>query len=275
MNPAPGATSGVSAESDAKVANDDYATQAAPCARDTGDDLRGPQPGRTHIVSGLLVQTAAAAAARTRCATRRRGRGRRLRGRRNNGPFVLPGNYRATLTVDGKDAQAVTVAVTGDPEITISDADRKVWYETAMDLHQMQIKATEAAEMVQNAHAQLTLLEQQTREGTMPPAVKQSFDSVTKEMEPVRRRLGLVGGGQGGFGGGSENVRGRIGQLKNAIMGSTGLPTNTQLMQIREVKAALPAVIDQANAAAAKLPGLVKEMLGAGAIFPALKPIPK
>ena len=34
-------------------------------------------------------------------------------------------------------------------------------------------------------------------------------------------------------------------------------------MQIREVKAALPLVIDQANAAAAKMPGLVKEMLGA------------
>jgi len=84
-----------------------------------------------------------------------------------------------------------------------------------------------------------------------PPAVKQSFDNVTKEMEAVRRRLGLGGGqgGGGGFGGGNENVRGRIGQLKGAIMGSTSLPTNTQLMQIREVKAALPQVIDQANAA--------------------------
>ena len=107
--------------------------------------------------------------------------------------------------------------------------------------------------------------------------MKQSLDNVTKEMEAVRRRLGLGGGqgGGGGFGGGSENVRGRIGQLKGAIMGSTSLPTNTQLMQIREVKAALPQVIDQANAAAGKMPGLVKEMLGAGAIFPALKPVPK
>jgi hypothetical protein len=70
-------------------------------------------------------------------------------------------------------------------------------------------------------------------------------------------------------------VRGRIGQLKNQIQGSTALPTNTQLMQVREVKAALPIVIDQANAAAAKMPGLVKEMLGAGVIFPVLKPVAK
>jgi hypothetical protein len=46
-------------------------------------------------------------------------------------------------------------------------------------------------------------------------------------------------------------------------------------MQVREVKAALPIVIDQANAAAAKMPGLVKEMLGAGVIFPVLKPVAK
>ncbi|MDP2318370.1 MAG: hypothetical protein Q8O42_03395 [Acidobacteriota bacterium] len=70
-------------------------------------------------------------------------------------------------------------------------------------------------------------------------------------------------------------MRGRIGQLKNAVMNATATPTNTQLMQIREVKAALPGVIDQANAAAAKVPGLVRDMVGAGALFPAVKPVPK
>ena len=58
-------------------------------------------------------------------------------------------------------------------------------------------------------------------------------------------------------------------------MASTSLPTTTQLMQIREVKAALPIVIDQANAAVAKVPALAKELLGSGALFPALKPVPK
>jgi hypothetical protein len=195
----------------------------------------------------------------------------------NNGPFVLPGPYRATLTVDGKDAQPVNVSVKGDPEITITDADRKTWHATAADLHQMHGKANEVAEMVQNAHAQLTLLQQQSKGATLAPAVKQSLEAVTKEMEAVRTRLGLgVGpGGGGGFGGGTQNVRGRIGQLKGAIMGSTALPTTTQMMQIREVKAALPQVIDQANAVAAKLPGLVKEMVGSGALYPALKAVPK
>jgi photosystem II stability/assembly factor-like uncharacterized protein len=197
-----------------------------------------------------------------------------------NGPFALPGSYRATLNVDGRDVQTVDVAVKGDPEISLSDADRKVWHATALDLHAMQAKANDVAEMVQNANAQLSTLTEQTRNATPASNVKPSLDAMTKEFEVLRRRLGLGGGGPGGgggggFGGGNENVRGRIGQLKNQVMNSTSLPTTTQLMQIREVKAALPLVIDQANAAAAKLPSLVKDLLGSGAIFPAIKPVPK
>ncbi len=95
----------------------------------------------------------------------------------------------------------------------------------------------------------------------------------------LRRRLGLNQGGPAvaaaDLARGNENVRGRIGQLKGAIMGATSLPTNTQLMQIREVKVALPLVIDQANATVAKVSALVKDMVGSGALFPALKPVPK
>jgi hypothetical protein len=171
----------------------------------------------------------------------------------------------------------VSVAVKGDPEITISDADRKVWFDTAMDLHQMQATANDVAELVQNAYAQFEQLQRQSRGQKLASGVQQSVEALQKEFDVLRRRVGLGGGpgGGGGFGGGTENVRGRIGQLKNAIQGSTALPTSTQLMQVREVKAALPLVIDQANGVAAKLPGLVKEMLGAGAIFPALKAVPK
>ncbi len=92
----------------------------------------------------------------------------------------------------------------------------------------------------------------------------------------MRRRLGLgQQGGGGGFGGNTENLRGRFGQLKGQIMASTATPTNTQMMQVREMRAALPGLIDQANAVVAKVPGLVKELVGNGAIFPAIKPVPK
>ncbi|MGQ0733828.1 MAG: hypothetical protein ACT4QD_09250, partial [Acidobacteriota bacterium] len=196
-----------------------------------------------------------------------------------NGPFLLPGTNRATRVVEGRERQAVDVVVKGDPEVQITDADRRTWHDTARELHQLQEKANDVAGMVQTAFSQVSTLQEQTQGATLSPTAKGALDGLIKEFEPLRRRLGLGGGGGpgggGGFGGGSENVRGRIGQLKGAIMGSTSVPTSTQLMQIREVKAALPQVIDQANATVAKVAAVAKELLGSGALFPALKPVPK
>jgi photosystem II stability/assembly factor-like uncharacterized protein len=194
----------------------------------------------------------------------------------NNGPYVLPGTYKATLSVNGRDAQTIDLTVKGDPEITITDTDRRMWFDTSRELHTLQAKANDVAEMVQNAYAQVQILQQQTRNATLPPNAKQELDNVVKEFEAVRRRLGLgQQGGGGGFGGNPENLRGRFGQLKGQVMASTATPTNTQMMQVREVRAALPGLIDQANAVVAKVPGLVKDLVGNGAIFPAIKPVPK
>ncbi|MEO7157688.1 MAG: hypothetical protein ABI039_09010, partial [Vicinamibacterales bacterium] len=194
----------------------------------------------------------------------------------NNGPYVIPGTYKATLNVNGRDAQTIDILVKGDPQITITDADRRMWFETARELHQLQSKANDVAEMVQNAYAQVQVLQQQTRTGTLSPGAKQELDNVVKEFDAVRRRLGLgQQGGGGGFGANNENLRGRFGQLKGQIMASTATPTNTQMMQVREVRAALPGLIDQANAVVGKVPGLVKDLIGNGAIFPVIKPVPK
>jgi hypothetical protein len=185
---------------------------------------------------------------------------------------VLPGTYRATLHVNGRDAQTIDVTVKGDPMIAITDTDRRAWFETARDLHELQQKATDVAEMVQSAFAQVQMIQQQTRTQTLSPNLKQELDGVVKELEVVRRRLGLgQQGSGGGFGNQGDNLRGRIGQLKGQVMASTATPTTTQLMQIRDVRAQLPGLIDQSNAVVAKVPALVKNMIGAGMIFPALK----
>jgi hypothetical protein len=194
----------------------------------------------------------------------------------NNGPYVLPGTYKATLNVNGKDAQTVDVVVKGDPDVQITETDRRLWFETARDLHQLQAKANEVAEMVQNAYAQVQVLQQQTKGVTLSSGAKTQLDAVVKEFDEVRKRLGLGQQGFGGGGGGNnENVRGRVGQIKGQIMGSTASPTNTQMMQVRELRAAMPGLIDQANAVVAKVPALVKELVGNGAIFPAIKPVSK
>ncbi|HYU79626.1 MAG TPA: hypothetical protein VEK56_11615, partial [Vicinamibacterales bacterium] len=185
----------------------------------------------------------------------------------NNGPFVLPGTYRATLTVDGRDANTVNVTVTGDPAIQISDADRKTWHDTAMAIHQLQEKANAVADEVGDAWTRFQAIEQQARGQTLAPALKTELENVRKELEGMRRRLGLAGGGGFGGGGGefgaNQNIRGRMGQLKGGIMSSTSLPTEVQMRQKQEIEAEWPKVAAEANAALAKLPALAKDVVNA------------
>jgi hypothetical protein len=135
----------------------------------------------------------------------------------------------------------------------------------------MQRQANQAAEVVQTAYAQVQMLKAQTREAAVPAAQKSAMESLDKELEGLRGRAGLGGGG-GGFGNNPENVRGRIGQLKGAVMNVTATPTTTQIVQIREVRGLLPKLTTDANAAAAKVPGLVRDLVGAGVIFSPAKP---
>ena len=98
------------------------------------------------------------------------------------------------------------------------------------------------------------------------------MDALTKELEGVRRQLGLGGGGPGGgggggFGGGNENVRGRIGQLKGAVMGATALPTSAQMRQYKELQGTLPKLEASAKASAAKVAPMAKDLVSAGVLF--------
>lgn len=268
LNPAPGATLAYRLANDAKQVSWVIRDGNTVVRELSGDDVRGRTTAGLQIVKwDLRVQPLKPLPPPPGAPAGGGGGGGGFGGGGNNGPFVLPGTYRATLRVDGKDVQTVSVAVKGDPEITISESDRRTWFEAAKSLHDLQQQANGAAEIVQNATAQMRVLEQQTRGATLPPGVKKSMDDLSSELEGLRGRLGLGGG----FGGGPQNVRGRIGQLKGAIMGSTAVPTVTQTAQIREVRAALPKLVEDAGAAGKKLPGLVRDLIGAGVIFTPVK----
>ncbi len=181
----------------------------------------------------------------------------------NNGPFVLPGTYRATLTVDGRDANVASVTVTGDSAIQITEADRRAWHDTALAMHEMQGKANDLADQVNEAWSRFEVVQQQAKGQNIPPNLKSQVDALGKEFEGIRRRLGLTGVGGGGFGANTENLRGRMGQLKGGMMASTSLPTEVQMRQKKEIETAWPKLASEANAAVGKLPGLAKDMVAA------------
>ena len=256
-NPVPGATLTYRLRSDAKDVKWTIRDRSNTVVREiAGDATRAAnKPGLNSVAWDLRVEPLAPLRSQ---AQGQGGGGGGFGGGGVNGPFVLPGTYRATLAVDGKDANTVDVVVSGDRDIQITDADRKVWHDTALALHQLQRRANDLAETVNEAWSRFETLQRQTRDRTVPANLKGQLDAVAKELEGVRRRLGLAGGG--GFGN-AENVRGRIGQVKNGIMASTAHPTEVQMRLFKELQPALAALETDVKTTVAKVAPLARDLV--------------
>jgi len=201
----------------------------------------------------------------------------------NNGPNVLPGEYRVTLVVDGKDVATKSIRVTGDKDMSMTDAERKTWHDTALSLHEMQRVANSAAEAVTTLATQLTAAEALLKSAAnAPPAAKNAISDANTKLADLRRRLGLNpqgggGGGGGGFGGQQNNVRGSLGQTKGQIMGSTSMPTAQQMRSSVELREDLTKAIADTNELIAAIPAIYDALGASGAKPTALKlvgPIP-
>ncbi len=194
------------------------------------------------------------------------------------GPFVLPGEYRVTLAVNGRDVASRSVKVAGDALMPMTDTERRTWRDTALALHALLRTANEAADAVGMLSEQLaaaqSLLE---KASAVPPAVQTAVGDVDKEMAGLRRRLGVPSAGQvGGFGGpgATENVRRQIALLKLEVMLSTTLPTETQTRQAREAQADLVNVIEATNSLiTSAMPALYKTLADNNLLLAPVKPI--
>ncbi len=191
---------------------------------------------------------------------------------------MLPGEYRVTLVVDGKDIATKPVRVTGDKDVPMTDAERATWHNTALSLHDMQRVANAAAEAATTLATQLTAAEALLKSAAnAPAAAKVAIADANTKLTDLRRRLGLNqqggGGGGGGFGGQQGNVRGQLGQIKGQIMGSTSLPTAQQTRSSAELRDDLTKVIADTNELIAAIPAIY-DALGASGVRPtSLKPV--
>jgi photosystem II stability/assembly factor-like uncharacterized protein len=187
-------------------------------------------------------------------------------------PNVLPGEYRVTLVVAGKEIATKPLRVSGDSALPMSDADRKTWHDTTLSLHQLQRAANDAADAVTTLGTQLTTAESLLKTaGSAPSGGKQAVEEAGKRLTALRPQLGVgqTGGGGGGFGGGpNPNVRARIGQLKAQIMGSTSPPTAMQIRSATEAREDLTKVAQEVNDLIGAVPQLY-EKLGANGLKPA------
>jgi photosystem II stability/assembly factor-like uncharacterized protein len=174
------------------------------------------------------------------------------------GPMVLPGTYNVALVVDGKTVETKPLRVSGDPEVVLTDAQRKQLYDMATEMHDLQKRATEAAAGVSSLTRQTAQLTTEIAAKTDIPAdVKASFDSLKTDVAALAPKLpaagggGRGGGGGGGRGGPDVSLTGKIGQAKNGMMGGMW-PTSMTMKAYTDSKAEAPKTLSDANALFAK-----------------------
>jgi hypothetical protein len=184
-----------------------------------------------------------------------------------DGPLVVPGTYTARLTVDGRAIGSTTIAVRGDPEVTIADADRRPHFDIQAELHRLQAQANEIAERLVQANEQLAAVRERMRDTTKSSASERTtWREFSAQFDSARRVFGVAGGGGGGGGGfgGPPNVRTLAGQLKGQVMQATALPTATQLRRIEALKMEMPKAVALANAVLGRVPE-IRRTVAAGA----------
>jgi photosystem II stability/assembly factor-like uncharacterized protein len=202
-------------------------------------------------------------------------------GAANTGPNVLPGEYRVTLVVDGKEVATKPVRVNGDSAVQITDAERKTWHDTALALHRLHQTANEAADAIAELSRQFQTLEGLVKNASSAPAdASTAMAEMSKRLADLRTRLGVPApgqqaGGRGGGGGGgqNQNVRGTISQTKGQVMNSTSLPTEQQMRITDQSREDLMKLVQDANAVIAEFPGLYDKLGMSGLKPPALKTI--
>src|SRR5215471_1437865 len=189
-----------------------------------------------------------------------------------NGPFVLPGSYQVSFRLEDKEVATGSFVVQGDPEIQISAEDRKIWFDTAMQLHGLQKKMNEAADRVNELNEKIKAVQQALKDNaSASESMKARVEDFAKKFEPVGRRFGIGAENPfetGNFELANQNLRFRFGGLKGGIMGSTSRPTETQMRQTAEIGPTLEKAVQEANGLINALTALLKEVADAG-IYPA------
>jgi hypothetical protein len=187
----------------------------------------------------------------------------------NNGPNVMPGEYRVTLVVDGKDVATKSVRVNGDKEVSMTDAERRTWHDTALSLHEMQRVGNAAAEAVTTLAAQLTAAETLMKSAANPPASAKSAIAMPTPSSPIcaaglasiSRAAAVVVGGFGGQQATCAAARPDQGQ----IMGSTSLPTAQQIRSSVELREDLTRSIADTNELITAIPAIYDALGASGA----------
>jgi len=124
--------------------------------------------------------------------------------------MVLPGTYNVALVVDGKVVETKPLKIVLDPEMQMTDAQRKRYYDVTMELHELQKRGDQVSTALNNLTSQMTDASTKVKASKAPDALKTQFDTMQKDLESMRTKFSspFGGGGRGGGGGGGGAAQG-------------------------------------------------------------------
>ena len=115
------------------------------------------------------------------------------------GPFVLAGTYNVSLIVDGTTLDTKPLKVMSDPEVVLTEGERRKLFDMAMELHDLQRRATEVATGMGALNTRLPALAKEAGSKTdLPADLKTSIDALQKDVAALSPKLVIQGGGRGG-----------------------------------------------------------------------------
>ncbi|HEX6976066.1 MAG TPA: hypothetical protein VF147_16780, partial [Vicinamibacterales bacterium] len=185
----------------------------------------------------------------------------------NPGPYVLPGVYNVALVIDGKTIETKPLRVNADPEVALTELERKKMFDMAMEMHELQKRGTEIATSVQGLQREAAAITSAIGTRTDIPAdVKTSFEEFNKELTALAPKFVVAAGGRGGGGGGGrggaptgDQPMARAAQAKNGLMATMPLTEGTT-KAYADAKAQMPKAVTEASALFAKAATLAPQL---------------
>jgi hypothetical protein len=194
------------------------------------------------------------------------------------GPLVLPGEYQVSLVVNGTPTASGKVKVLGEPDITISEADRRTRYDALRELQVVGSRVQHASDAVRKANDQLTQIKAAlTDTSAIPAPIKATLDSLTKALEPLKKKFGIgldFSSPDFDFNEFRKNLGFRVGSVSGGIDGATAPASEDETRQLGEIKKDIPGAIAEVNAFLARLPAFYKQLADAGLYPVAPKQVP-
>lgn len=187
------------------------------------------------------------------------------------GPTVVPGNFTVQLVAGGRVLSSKPLRTVMDPQVQMTDAQHRRWFEVANELHELQRRATPVVAPLTSLIQQMPDVARRVASSNAPAAVKSQFDAFRRDLLAAGAKFGVQepdtsdaaggrgGGGRGGRGGGgggrggggaadNQNVFGRAAAVKGAIQAIWEVPSAAMMRQADQVRAELPRAVTEANA---------------------------